>query len=408
MLNWAGNVAFSAARIHRPSTRDELRQVVANARKVRVVGTGHSFNRIADTPHDLVSLVGLPAELDIDSDTSTVRVSGGQRYGDVAVLLHKAGYALPNLASLPHISIAGAVATGTHGSGVRNGNLATPVRAVELLTAGGDELLLERTGPDFAGAVVSLGALGVVTALTLDLQPTFDIRQDVYEDLPFEAPLTEVLADGYSVSLFTDFAAPRFTHVWRKSPASMAAPERLFGARRVTQQRHPIAGGDASACTEQLGVPGPWHERLPHFRLEFTPSRGDELQSEFFVPLAAGADALAMLAPLAPRIAPILLISEIRTVAADEQWLSPCSGRDSVAFHFTWRPLVGEVAAVLPEIEAALRLWDVRPHWGKVFTLAPPTVRAAYPQMATFNALAADLDPGGKFRNEFVETYLGS
>jgi xylitol oxidase len=407
MLNWAGNVEYSAARIHRPSTRDELRRVVAGARKVRVVGSGHSFNRIADTPEDLVSLAGLPAALDIDSGTSTVRVSGGQRYGDIAEPLHKAGYALPNLASLPHISIAGAVATGTHGSGLRNGNLGTPVRAVELLTAGGDELVLKRSDPGFSGAVVSLGALGVVTALTLDLQPTFDIRQDVYDDLPFEVPLTDVLADGYSVSLFTDFAAPRFTQVWRKAPASMAAPERLFGARRATRQRHPIAGADASACTEQLGAPGPWHERLPHFRLEFTPSRGDELQSEFFVPLAAGADALAALASLAPRITPILLISEIRAIAADEQWLSPCSRRDSVAFHFTWRPLAGEVAAVLPEIEAALRPWEVRPHWAKVFTVAPPTVRAAYPEMASFKTLAADLDPGGKFRNEFLETYLG-
>jgi alditol oxidase len=408
MQNWAGNVVFGAARIHRPSTRDELRRVVTGAAKVRVLGSGHSFNRIADTPEDLVNLAGLPAEADIDSGASTIRVSGGLRYGDIAELLHRSGYALPNLASLPHISIAGAVATGTHGSGVRNGNLATSVRSVELLTADGDELVLERSDAGFPGVVVSLGALGVVTAITLDLQQTYDVRQHVYEELPFEAPLAEVLADGYSVSLFTDFVAPRFTQVWRKARGSTTAPELLFGARAATKKQHPIAGADASACTEQFGVPGPWHERLPHFRLGYTPSSGDELQSEYFVPLTAGADALAALAPLAPRIAPILLVCEIRGIAADGQWLSPCSGRDSIAFHFTWRPLAGQVRAVLPDIEAALDDFDVRPHWGKVFTLPPSTVKAAYPHMEMFRSLAADLDPTGKFRNEFVDTYLGS
>ncbi len=408
MQNWAGNVVFGAARINRPSTRDELRRVVAAAAKVRVLGSGHSFNRIADTPDDLVSVAGLTAEADIDSRASTVRVSGGWLYGDLAELLHTSGYALPNLASLPHISIAGAVATGTHGSGVRNGNLATSVRSVELLTADGDELVLERSDADFPGVVVSLGALGVVTALTLDIQPTFEVRQNVYEELPFEAPLAEVLADGYSVCLFTDFMAPRFTQVWRKARWSMAAPERLFGARAATRKHHPIAGADASACTEQFGVPGPWHERLPHFRLGFTPSSGDELQSEYFVPLAAGADALLALARLAPLIAPILLVCEIRAIAADGQWLSPCSGRDSISFHFTWRPLTGQVNAVLPDIEAALGDFDVRPHWGKVFTLSPSAVQAAYPHMATFRSFAADVDPTGKFRNEFVDTYLGS
>ena len=139
MLNWAGNVAFGAARWHRPSTIAELRRIVSEAARLKVLGTGHSFNRIADTDGDLVSLTGLPAELDIDSTASTVRVGGGLRYGEIVGRLHAAGFALPNLASLPHISIAGAVATGTHGSGVGNGNLATPVRAVELLDRCGRE-----------------------------------------------------------------------------------------------------------------------------------------------------------------------------------------------------------------------------------------------------------------------------
>ncbi|WP_027341074.1 FAD-binding protein [Hamadaea tsunoensis] len=411
MLNWAGNVTFAAARVHRPSTLDELRHTLAGAAKVRVLGSAHSFNRLADTTGDLVSLAGLPPAVDIDTAASTVRVSGGLRYGEVAEALHAAGYALPNLASLPHISIAGAVATGTHGSGVRNGNLATSVRAIELVTAAGDVIGLDRSDPRFPGSVVALGALGAVTALTLDLVPTFQVRQDVYTGLPFDAPITEVLADGYSVSLFTDFAfsgpaAPRFTQVWRKALPDDPGPAEFFGARPATGRKHPIEGVDPAACTEQGGVPGAWHERLPHFRLAFTPSSGDELQTEYFVPLADGPAALAALAPLAARIAPLLLVSEIRTVAADDLWLSPASGRATMAFHFTWRPLTEQVTALLPAIEAALSPFGVRAHWGKLFTLATDVVRSGYPHMSEFVALAHHLDPAGKFRNDFMETYL--
>ena len=406
MLNWAGNVAFGAARRHRPSTRDELRLIVSEAARLRVLGTGHSFNRIADTDGDLVSLSGLPAEFDIDSTASTVRVCGGLRYGEIVGRLHAAGFALPNLASLPHISIAGAVATGTHGSGVDNGNLATPVRAVELLTAAGEDLTIDRSDPRFAGSVVSLGALGVVTAVTLDLLPTFDIRQDVYEDLPFEVPLLDALADAYSVSLFTDFRANRFTQVWRKAIGASAAPDEFIGARAAAGKQHPIAGADPAACTDQAGVPGPWHQRLPHFRLDFTPSSGNELQSEFFVPRSGGAEALRALARLAPRIAPLLQVAEVRAIAGDDQWVSPCSGRDSIAFHFTWQPQADAVMSLLPELERALSGFEVRPHWGKLFTMAPAAVRSAYPHMAQFVALADELDPGRKFRNEFLDTYL--
>lgn len=405
MLNWAGNVEFSAAAVHHPSTYADLQRIVAGSASVRVVGTGHSFNRIADTTGDLVSLARLPAQFDVDTAAVSVRVSGGQRYGDIVQHLHAAGFALPNLASLPHISIAGAVATGTHGSGVRNGNLASSVRSVELLTADGEELVIGRDDDRFPGAVVSLGALGVVTALTLDLQPTFEIRQDVYEDLPFQGALADVLADGYSVSLFTDFAATRFTQAWRKALAPAPAPSTFHGGRAADGKRHPITGLDPSACTEQSGIPGPWYDRLPHFRLDFTPSSGDELQSEYFVPVAAGTDALDELAGLAPRIAPLLLVAEVRAIAGDDQWLSPCFGRDSIAFHFTWKPLEPAVTALLPDMEKALTVFEVRPHWGKLFTVPASDVSGAYSHMGQFVRLVRDLDPRGKFRSQFVASY---
>src|SRR6185369_1752695 len=274
--------------------------------------------------------------------------------GEIVGRLHAAGFALPNLASLPHISIAGAVATGTHGSGVDNGNLATPVRAVELLTAAGEDLTIDRSDPRFAGSVVSLGALGVVTAVTLDLLPTFDIRQYVYEDLPFEVPLLDALADAYSVSLFTDFRANRFTQVWRKAIGASAAPDEFIGARAAAGKQHPIAGADPAACTDQAGVPGPWHERLPHFRLDFTPSSGNELQSEFFVPRRDALAALDAVQAIAPRVSAVLQVSELRTVAADDLWLSPAYEQDSLAIHFTWIDDAAAVAPVVSELEQQL------------------------------------------------------
>ncbi|MFC7245979.1 FAD-binding protein [Catellatospora aurea] len=406
--NWAGNVTFSAARLHRPSTVDELRAAVAGARHVRALGTGHSFNRIADTPHDLVTAARLPRIADLDRARSTVRVSAGTRYGELAPYLHRHGYALHNLGSLPHISIAGAVATGTHGSGDRNGNLATAVRGIELVTADGD--LIEVDDADLPGSVVSLGALGVVTALTLDVLPTFDVRQHVYEHLPrtaLEDHFDEVFGAAYSVSLFTRWRGPDVEQVWLKQHAD-AEPlgADLFGARPADGPRHPIVTMSPVHCTAQRGEPGPWHERLPHFRLDFTPSAGDELQSEYFVPRSRALEALAALHTIADRIALVVQVSEIRSIAADDLWLSPAQGRDSIAFHFTWIADEAAVAPVVAAVEDRLIPLGARPHWGKLFGLEPALVRAQYPHLPAFTALATRLDPAGKFRNPFLDRYL--
>jgi xylitol oxidase len=414
-LNWAGNYRYTAPAIHRPRTMEEVQEVVAGAAKIRALGSRHSFNSIADSPGALISLEDLDPGIRLDEETLTVTVSGGTRYGTLAETLESRGYALPNLASLPHISVAGAVATATHGSGDANGNLATSVAALEIVAADGTVHHLSRgVSADFDGAVVGLGALGVVTKVTLDIEPTFTVRQDVFEALPWDTVLGDfdaVTSSAYSVSLFTDWSGDAVAQSWLKSRisgdgagtnAAALADATFFGGRRATVAHHPLPGVSAENCTEQLGVPGPWSERLAHFRMAFTPSSGAELQSEFFVRREHAVAAIAELRALAPRITPLLLVSEIRTVAADQLWLSTAYGQDSVGFHFTWKPLQDQVEELLAVIEAALAPLNARPHWGKLFHADAASVAGLYPRFDDFRDLAERMDPGHKFRNDFL------
>jgi xylitol oxidase len=409
VTNWAGNIVFSARAVHRPASVAEVQELVARSDRARVLGSGHSFNEMADTTGDLISLAGLPRVAEISADRRTVRVDGGMRYGDLVPHLDAAGLALHNLASLPHISVAGAVTTATHGSGERNGNLATTVAEIELVRADGELVVLRRGEPGFAGAVVGLGALGVVTALTLDLVPAFEIRQYVYDDLSRDAltgNLPAILGAGYSVSLFTNWAGTTFNHVWVKRPDPMPAGP-FFGARPADGPRHPVPGLPADNSTQQAGVPGPWHARLPHFRMEFTPSTGAELQSEWMVPRERALAAIDALAGVREKIAPVVQVNEIRTVAADDLWLSMNYRRESVGLHFTW---IADTAAVLPAVaavEEALAPLDARPHWGKVYTMDAATVRGRYERFADFADLVRAYDPAGKFRNAWLDDLLG-
>ncbi|MFI7573930.1 FAD-binding protein [Micromonospora sp. NPDC049497] len=406
--NWAGNVHYAARRFHEPASLDELRRLVAGSDRLRVVGTGHSFNRLGDTTGDLVSLAALPGAVELDPDAATVTVPAATRYGDLATLLHERGYALANLASLPHISVAGAVATGTHGSGERLGSLAAAVAGLELVTGEGDLVTIDReSDPDtLSGAVVSLGALGVVTRVTLDVVPTFALRQYVRLGLS-RAALDAALGSAYSVSVFTDWRTPALREVWLKQRAEDPPPEAdWLGTAAADHPRHPVAGLSAEHCTPQLGAAGPWHERLPHFRLGFTPSSGEELQSEYLVPRTAAADVLAALDPVAHLIAPVLQVCELRTVAADRLWLSPSQGRDSLAVHFTWIADAARVRPVVAALEERLAPFAPRPHWGKVFDVPPAAVAATYPRYADFRVLAARLDPAGVFRTDLLDRYV--
>ncbi len=409
VTNWAGNITYAVKELRRPNSLDALAALVAGSAKVRVLGSGHSFNEVAEPGSDgvLLSLDALPAEIDVDTAARTVRVGGGVRYAALARVVHAHGLALHNMASLPHISVAGSVATGTHGSGVTNGSLASAVREVELVTADGSAIRIARGDRRFDGAVTALGALGVVTALTLDLEPGFEVEQHVFTELPLDGlDFETVAATAYSVSLFTDWRAPGFGQVWLKRRTDQPLPEFPW-ATPATEALHPVPGMPAVNCTEQLGVPGPWHERLPHFRAEFTPSSGAESQSEYLLPRRYALDALFAIDRIRETVAPVLQTCEVRTIAADEQWLSPAHGRDSVALHFTW---VEDTAAVLPvvrKVEEALDTFDARPHWGKVFTVSPDVLRKRYPRLGDFAALAAELDPTGTFRNAFVRDALG-
>lgn len=408
--NWAGNHTYQAAALHRPTTLDQVRELVAGAGRLRVLGSRHSFSDIADSA-ELLSLDGLPADVVVDHAAGTVSLAGGLRYGDLAEVLKAEGVALANLASLPHISVAGAVATATHGSGDANGNLATAVAGLELVTASGEVLTASRGDPDFDGLVVGLGALGAVTRVTLDVEPAYQVRQRTFQDLPwislFER-FDEVTSAGYSVSLFTRWTAT-VDQVWVKSRVTEQPEEvrgDLLGAVPATADRHPILGIDPVNCTPQLGVPGPWSDRLPHFRMGFTPSSGEELQSEYHVPRRHAVPALQALLALGDRIRPVLQVSELRTVAADRLWMSPQHGQDTMAVHFTWLPDLAAVEPVLAAVETALDPFEARPHWGKLFLADAAAMARRYPRLPDFAGLAGRLDPRGVFINAWLRRHV--
>lgn len=411
LTNWAGNYTYRATEIHHPRTVEELQELVAVARKVRALGTRHCFNDLADDPAALVGLDGLESAPEIDEAARTVTVTGGTRYGTLAQVLHPAGWAVHNLASLPHISVAGAVATATHGSGDRSQNLAAAVRALELVGPDGTIRTVRRGDADFAGSVVALGALGVATRVTLDIEPTYDVAQEVHVDLPWSealAHLDDITGSADSVSLFTDWTGATIQQVWRKTRVtdSYATRTDFFGTTPADGPRHPLPGIDPVNCTAQLGEPGPWHDRLPHFRMDFTPSNGDELQSEYLVPRAHAVAALEAVRALADRIAPLLQVTEVRTIAGDDLWLSTAQGGDRVGLHFTWLPRQPEVEALLPTIEAALAPFDARPHWGKLFADEHRDLARLYPRWDDFRSLVARTDPDGVFRNAYLDRHV--
>lgn len=415
--NWAGNVTYRAERVARPAGVEELQELVSAAERVRALGSRHSFTDLTDTDGVLVSLSQLrhePAdesthEPALDEAARTVTVAAGQDYGTVAAAIEARGWALANLASLPHISVAGAVATGTHGSGDGLGSLAAAVAAVELVGPDGELRTVARGDAGFEGSVVALGALGIVTRLTLDVEPSYTMRQDVYTEMPWhvvESEFDAITSAADSVSLFTRLDHRGVLQVWCKS-RSVEAPDDLCGSPRATGPLHMLDGAPTESVTDQSGTAGAWLDRLPHFRREFTPSRGEELQSEYLVDRSAALDALAALRRLEPRLAPVLQNVEIRTVAADDLWLSSSFHRPTVGFHFTWLLDEPGVYAVLPAIEAALLPLGARPHWGKCFVARNDDLAPLYPRWDDFRQLRVSADPQGKFGNAFLDKVIG-
>jgi len=408
MKNWSGNVEFAPARLIHPTSLGEIAREVSRSNKVRAVGSAHSFNRIADSTESIIAFDQFPHDISVDSANRQVRVSAGVRYGELAIALHAAGFALPNMGSLPHITVVGATSTGTHGSGVANQNLSAAISHIELINADGEDVSI--IGSDLNAARVGLGALGIIHHVTLNIIPGFDLTQAVYLDLPFRdfiIHFRDFMAGGYSVSAFTTWGDSVIDQLWVKSLPTNddSVPSEYFGAKISAIKAHPLAGAETQSATEQLGSRGPWHERLPHFKLDFTPSFGEELQSEFFIDIADAKPALEFLYEIRELIQPYLLVSELRTIATDENWLSPSYQRDSLAIHFTWKPDVAGVSALLPTIEAGLKPFNARPHWGKLFTDAHFDFQALYPQFSAWKVFRDKYDTTRKFTNAQLEAW---
>jgi xylitol oxidase len=408
-VNWAGNFRYRAATLHRPSQPEHVQEIVARAPHIRVLGSRHSFNDIADS-FELISLDDLPSDVVIDHGAGTVTFSAGLRYGELVAELNREDVALANLGSLPHISVAGAIATATHGSGDAIGNLSTAVAGLEIVTSSGDLLEVQRGDADFNGIAVGLGAMGVVTRITLDVEPSYQVSQRVFEGLPWGSLLANfdaITSAGYSVSLFTQWDKA-IDQVWVKRRADDGDDLNgdLFGAVPAPEPRHPIAGLDPANCTPQLGVPGPWSDRMPHFRMGFMPSSGDELQSEFLLPRRYAGEAIEALRRLSAVVSPALQVSEIRTVAGDELWMSPEYGRDTVAIHFTWVSDEEAVTPALGDVERALAPFEARPHWGKVFLSEAGAIAELYERLPDFIDLIERLDPREAFRNRWLDRHI--
>lgn len=403
---WSGTYQFTARRLIAARTIEDVRGAVAAGGRVRALGTRHSFNDLADNGATLVSVTGIAPDPVLDESSRTVTAGAGITYGALAAWLQERGWALANLASLPHISVAGAVATGTHGSGSANRVLSAAVAGLDYVDADGELRHTGRADPGFDAMAVGLGAFGVVVRVTLDVEPTYLVRQDVYAGLSWARVLADtdaIMSAGYSVSLFTDWSGES-VQAWvkrRVAGQDDTVPEELFGARRDPGPAR-LADSPVDNLTAH-GAAGPWSQRLPHFRPEVTPSNGDEIQSEYFVDRRHGPAALDAVRRLAPLVTPLLLVTEIRATAADGLWLSGSYDRQTLAIHFTWRNQPALVDAAVPAVEAALAPFGARPHWGKVSHLAADELAPLYPRLGDARDLFEQLDPEGRFSNRRLE-----
>jgi xylitol oxidase len=410
--NWSGNTIFEARRIHCPTSVDEVRRIVSASPKIHAIGARHSFNGVADSTDELIDLRGVDPRITVDPDRRTVTVGAGANYSVLAAHLHRHGWALHNMASLPHITIAGAVSTGTHGSGDKSGALPTAVAGLQMVTATGDLIELPRGQAGFDGVVIGLGAFGVITRVTLAIEPTYEMRQDAFEGLPWATVLTDldaITSGASSFSLMTFWSGETVSRLWMKTRLIDGRPLEVSAAHlgaRPASTPLAVSPGDGPVTLTPFGIPGPWSERLIHLGAEQEPGPLDQIQSEYLLPRANAPAAFAKLRAMGDRIDRRLFVSEIRTMAGDELWLSPAYGGDTVAIHFTWKREPDAVAALTAEIEEMLLPLGGRPHWGKVIHTPAARLAPLYPRMPAFRDLAGSYDPNGKFRNAFLERHV--
>ncbi|UYO96583.1 FAD-binding protein [Microbacterium sp. M28] len=401
--NWAGTYEYRAPRHIVVADEDELRAALAGNGPVHALGTRHSFTDLPDTAGTLIEMAAFDRPITIDEDARTVRVTAGTRYGVLAAQLHAAGWALHNTGSLPHISVGGATSTGTHGSGDGNGVLSSAVAGIRFLDAAGEAHEVSRGDADFEALVVGVGAFGILTELTLDIQPTYLVRQDLYADVTWETLLGDidaVTSAGDSVSVFTRWGED-LGWVWvkrRATDAEATAPEELLGGR-LSATLEPLGLGDNVTV---IGTAGPWYERLPHFRADAEPSRGDEIQTEYFIDRADAAAALRAVREVVAPYTEHLIWTELRTAASDELWLSGAYQRDAFIIHFTWENHPAEVTEALTLIEPVLAPFNARPHWGKRHLMERADIERVVPRLADARAVFERLDPTGRFVNEHL------
>ena len=421
MQNWAGNFAFTATRLHRPTSIGEVQRVVAASQKIRAIGARHSFNGIADSPADQIDLSGIDPDIMIDQQRMTVTVGAGISYGDLSLFLQQQGLALHNLASLPQVTVAGAIATATHGSGDGNKALSSAVAGLELVVSDGSLQRIEWGDADFEAMVVSLGAFGIVTRVKLAIEPTFDIRQDAFVDMPWDELLAKfdaISSAAYSFSIFTKWSGSTVSRIWLKTRMGAARPSEFdietlgsnlgsnLGLKPGVPYSVPATVENPLALLNPFGVPGPWSDRLTHTRREIAPVPADQIQSEYLIARPQLGKAVAIIRSMAETVDALLYATEIRTIAADEFWLSPAYRQDTIGLHFTWKKEADAVDAVTKELEAALIPLGAKPHGGKLIHAEAATLAPLYPRMADFRSRARGRDPEGKFRNAYLEKHV--
>ncbi|MFG1791261.1 D-arabinono-1,4-lactone oxidase [Nocardia sp. NPDC049149] len=425
-VNWAGDQRCAPAAIATPHTSDELAEILAQAgdagQTVRVAGAGHSFTDAVLTDGVLVDLANLNRVLDVDTATGLVRVEAGSTLNAVSNALHGHGLTFPNLGDIDVQTVAGATATGTHGTGATLQNLSAALHSIELMLADGSRVELNaETDPDgWRAARVSVGALGVVTAATLQLVPSF-VLEGVERPVPVEDVLDEL--DTY-IDNNQHFEFYMFAH----SPLAMTKRNNTVDLPEQPRGKAVDWFADilmSNYTFDALCKLGRWQPRLVpwihrgaayagsyrrqvdrSYRVFASPRLLRFTEMEYAIPREHSAEAIRAIKALSTKFDTPMPI-EVRWVAPDDAFLSPASGRDTcyIAVH-QYRGMPYE--PYFRACEAVFDTFNGRPHWGKRHFQTADTLRERYPDWDRFAEVRQRFDPKGRFSNAYLNRVLGS
>jgi len=428
--NWAGTASADPVRRHWPRSTDEIADAITAAAKddlpVRALGSGHSFTAAAATSGAALDLSGWTGIVAADLDSGLVTVRSGTTIRELNAALEMLGLAMANLGDIDAQTVSGAISTGTHGTGARLGGIATQVTGIELVTADGSVVSCSADArPDlFSAARVSLGALGVISTITLQCTPAFALAAD---ERPM--PLDEVLGRFGELAADNDHfefywfpygknalvkrnnrvaggnAAPGAMPNWRRFLEYEVMENAAFGALCRTGRAVPATikplNRLAAATLSKRSYSAPSHQVF------VTPRRVRFVESEYAVPREALLDVLGELRAGVPRLAhPVMFPVEVRIAAADDVWLSTAYGRDSayVAIHQYVGLPYQEYFQLFESVASAA---GGRPHWGKMHTRDAAYLTGAYPRFADFLRVRDETDPGRLFANRYLEQVFG-